>query len=354
MAIPTPTTPTNTEPTDLPRFASTDVANGPGGANNVEEPSESKKDIGWQVGERPPRETMNWIHRMTYQWTAYLDSWIDYVRNALPPVADNWAIDPATTTGLTFGLKAGAVRITSDPGSHSVEGTAATTVSLTNNATNIVFYNGTANAVQVTTSYSNAQDKIPLFQIVTSGGAIVWASSLDLRTPHSLFIPHTFSGAGDPGYVPDPVSESSRVLIDTGAWAVAQSLIAVFAGAGGDGLVPDPGSESGLFLRDDGTWAAPAVSGYHGTVNADGTTGAGGFTTSFGGGVFTVNHGLGHTNYVIQLTAYYDGAANTDDAFGAHIVSKGTNTFTYRTYRSEDSTTTTASLTKTDYSIFLI
>lgn len=79
-----------------------------------------------------------------------------------------------------------------------------------------------------------------------------------------------------------------------------------------------------------------------------------GWSSSLSTITFTVTHNLGHTDYVVALTPYYDGSANTDDSWTAFLVTKGANSFTYRTGRSEDTTTTTASLTMCDFILKLI
>lgn len=43
------------------------------GTNNVIEPGASKKLIGWSPSEPPPREWMNWLHRLYDQWLRWLD-----------------------------------------------------------------------------------------------------------------------------------------------------------------------------------------------------------------------------------------------------------------------------------------
>lgn len=60
-------------PSSFPEFASVDTFNGPASAINVVEPSTGKKQQGWDWGEKPPREHMNWIHRVSYNWFVYLD-----------------------------------------------------------------------------------------------------------------------------------------------------------------------------------------------------------------------------------------------------------------------------------------
>lgn len=42
--------------------------------NAVVEPAASKKDSGWLVAEKPPREYMNWIHYTSYLWSLYLET----------------------------------------------------------------------------------------------------------------------------------------------------------------------------------------------------------------------------------------------------------------------------------------
>lgn len=61
-------------PAKFPEFARNDVADPTSSVNNVVEPSEAKKDLGHgPLGEFPPRQYMNWLHRLTYKWLKYLD-----------------------------------------------------------------------------------------------------------------------------------------------------------------------------------------------------------------------------------------------------------------------------------------
>jgi len=62
-----------TRPTVFPDFATDDLNNGLYGAPNVQEPPLSKKESGWDWGEPPPREWMNWIHRISNNWIKYND-----------------------------------------------------------------------------------------------------------------------------------------------------------------------------------------------------------------------------------------------------------------------------------------
>ena len=64
------------KPTVFPQFAILDLNNGTAGAPNVVEPSSGKKDSGWNEGERPPRETFNWLHRITNDWIEYFESYV--------------------------------------------------------------------------------------------------------------------------------------------------------------------------------------------------------------------------------------------------------------------------------------
>jgi hypothetical protein len=69
-----------TRPTELPRFATALTA-------EVEEPSEAKKDMGW-VAEKPPHETMNWLHQVVYDWIDYFDRQINKTLAALLKTMD--------------------------------------------------------------------------------------------------------------------------------------------------------------------------------------------------------------------------------------------------------------------------
>ena len=86
------------KPIVLPRFASIDLNNGTGGAPNVVEPASSKKDSGWNEGERPARETFNWIHRINHDWNLYLDSIADPLQEAWTFAIATAAADPGVNT----------------------------------------------------------------------------------------------------------------------------------------------------------------------------------------------------------------------------------------------------------------
>lgn len=54
-----------TRPDKLPRFAT-------GGSASVVEPSEGKKDAGWEADEMPPAGYFNWLHKLTFQALEWL------------------------------------------------------------------------------------------------------------------------------------------------------------------------------------------------------------------------------------------------------------------------------------------
>lgn len=60
-------------PTVFPRWATNDVIDPTTNINNVVEPPESKKNVGWNLFESPARQLFNWLGRVTYQWIVYLD-----------------------------------------------------------------------------------------------------------------------------------------------------------------------------------------------------------------------------------------------------------------------------------------
>lgn len=61
-----------TRPDKLPRWATEDVIDAQTGYNNVVEPPEEKKDIGWVPFEAGARNFHNWLFRKTYEWLLYV------------------------------------------------------------------------------------------------------------------------------------------------------------------------------------------------------------------------------------------------------------------------------------------
>ena len=66
-------------PEKMPRWATEDRFSEITNNNNVVEPTESKKNVGWDPFEPPARNYFNWLGRLTYQWIEYLD----YLANTL-------------------------------------------------------------------------------------------------------------------------------------------------------------------------------------------------------------------------------------------------------------------------------
>jgi len=67
------------KPDKLPRWATVPVNNGPNNTPNVQEPPESKKDIGWNFLEKPPRQWVNWLALKAYQWLLWAEESIDEI-----------------------------------------------------------------------------------------------------------------------------------------------------------------------------------------------------------------------------------------------------------------------------------
>lgn len=62
-----------TRPTKFPEWARVPSVDPVTGGANVVEPTEQKKDTGWQREEKPPANYQNWLDNLTYQWLQYLD-----------------------------------------------------------------------------------------------------------------------------------------------------------------------------------------------------------------------------------------------------------------------------------------
>jgi len=70
-----------------------------GQQGGIVEPNLAKKQIGWQPGEQPPCEWMNWIQYTEYLWQAYVEAKTETIdRTFILPQAVTW--DGST---LTFG-----------------------------------------------------------------------------------------------------------------------------------------------------------------------------------------------------------------------------------------------------------
>lgn len=60
-------------PAKLPRWATLTVVNSVTKAPNIVEPTESKKDLGWDSFEPPARNYFNWFQNLVYQWLDYFN-----------------------------------------------------------------------------------------------------------------------------------------------------------------------------------------------------------------------------------------------------------------------------------------
>jgi len=196
-----------TKPTVLPRFASVDLLNGTGGAPNVLEPSSGKKDSGWNEGERPPRETFNWLHRFTHDWIEYLDCQVVGAASA-----NHFAEDTTATSGLNFAVGPGKATV----GGDEFETVSNTVLALVDDAVNFVWLDVKEDGVSSAFSVMSVDEStvpseldgdngvtsiLPLFRVTTVAGAIT--ATVDLRT--WVTIPFTdydrlntrnFTGAG--------------------------------------------------------------------------------------------------------------------------------------------------------------
>lgn len=152
------------QPDVLPRFASEDAANGPLGGNNVIEPSEAKKDSGWNYSERPAREWMNWFQRKTYEWLLWIKDWV--LTSGAP--SDQFGYDTDLTTGLNFRISAGKFKSTPT----TVASFSASTIALTASTTNYILLNPTTGPYKSLTLPGAGSVDILLYTIVTGASTI--------------------------------------------------------------------------------------------------------------------------------------------------------------------------------------
>jgi len=61
------------KPKKFPEWASSYVQNPINKEYNRYEPAEAKKKLGWEYGETPPRQWVNYHQNLTCQWLEYLD-----------------------------------------------------------------------------------------------------------------------------------------------------------------------------------------------------------------------------------------------------------------------------------------
>jgi Peptidase_G2, IMC autoproteolytic cleavage domain len=153
-----------TPPSKYPEFARQLLNNGPLGSSNRLEPSESKKDTGWNHGERPARQTFNYLHHLTNEWIEYFDAqW-----NTAGQVNFNFSQNLDLTTGLTFAVDAGTVTF---DGVESV--IASTSLILNPNSTTVIGFNLDALTIsQYTSGGEPTSDFVKLFVVTTNASAI--------------------------------------------------------------------------------------------------------------------------------------------------------------------------------------
>lgn len=84
-----------TPPTDLPRWATDET-------NNTE-PTEGKKDTGFEVGEKPISSTaFNWLLNVIYQWLSFYQTRTRFVQVQLDG-ATSWTSDGVVVTSAGVG-----------------------------------------------------------------------------------------------------------------------------------------------------------------------------------------------------------------------------------------------------------
>ena len=74
------------KPSALPQWATDpNITDPTSGEKNVVDPGSSRYAEGWLYNEKPPRNYMNWLHNLYYQWIALFDANFDQSCN----VGDN-------------------------------------------------------------------------------------------------------------------------------------------------------------------------------------------------------------------------------------------------------------------------
>jgi len=75
-------------PDKKPRWATVPTINGVTGKNNVIEPTEGKKDLGWDYLEKPARNFLNWVMNKAYEWIDYFDKNSQFLVIENDPIPD--------------------------------------------------------------------------------------------------------------------------------------------------------------------------------------------------------------------------------------------------------------------------
>ena len=156
-----------TAPNEPARWATSNLINGADNKPNKVEPTEEKKNEGFNFPEKPSRSELNWWMNNVGNWIAYLNTTVTDAG-----INQNFAQDAGATTGLDFGLEAGKVFLgTGDP----LE-VIAQTVTVTDDATTFVYLDltqsGTPNNMPSAAASWPIEDYIPLYEVVAASGSI--------------------------------------------------------------------------------------------------------------------------------------------------------------------------------------
>lgn len=123
------------KPTVKPQFAWDDQVDPTSGKNNVIEPPAAKKQYGWDYKEKPARNWMNWIHRITLNWVDHFDDVVHraatfYVaaddagtksKNAYDYLCDGTADDVQIQAAITAAAAAGGGTVLLSEGEFVIE-----------------------------------------------------------------------------------------------------------------------------------------------------------------------------------------------------------------------------------------
>lgn len=138
--------------TVLPRWATNDVIDPTTLLNNVIEPAEAKKDIGWNYIEKPSRQYFNWLGRQTNQW-------LDYLNDSVNMFAPH-ETDPAT---MAISLNAGRINLGTDVLSVAAQDTGVMTAPTTNPRIDRIVISETTGVASIIAGVEAASPTAPAF-----------------------------------------------------------------------------------------------------------------------------------------------------------------------------------------------
>lgn len=91
------------KPTFIPEWARNDTTDPVLGTANVVEPSEAKKDSGWDPYEKPPRNWMNWLQRGAHLWIDYFNQFFTATHQLkVDEIIEETSAAGVTIDGLTI------------------------------------------------------------------------------------------------------------------------------------------------------------------------------------------------------------------------------------------------------------